>query len=352
MAIDDNTTYGLTGAQVKDLANRVNSAGGATVHTVELSAYDTVNDVSIVITAIPKISFIPVLEENSVAVTIEDVVTWFNNGEEVIIKASDHTAKVISASVDEEIGSAFTFTIAVNGQGDAFANAYASNAPQTSSCGAPYLVDFIFNDFANFEMAIPHLPGKYTILAPLIDPANATMSWTIDFNNISSTAWYVGVPSYDEFPSWAVPAAVPSGSRALSAAGFLMMVYMSGASLEIAAINMTPSSVYTTLVPYVTAVSCGGSITNSSGNIMPIFSSMNQTPQVQYMPFHNFSNLMTRTGIWPVMATAITGSAYFQVNLYFMYRQSQGSSPRFGTLYAQALNNGTDAYVGWDSILK
>ena len=28
MAIDDNTTYGLTGAQVKDLANKINNAGG------------------------------------------------------------------------------------------------------------------------------------------------------------------------------------------------------------------------------------------------------------------------------------------------------------------------------------
>lgn len=29
MAIDDNTTYGLTGAQVKDLANKVTQSGGA-----------------------------------------------------------------------------------------------------------------------------------------------------------------------------------------------------------------------------------------------------------------------------------------------------------------------------------
>lgn len=351
MAIDDNTTYGLTGAQVKDLANRINNAGGATVHTVELSAYD--GSAGVALTAIPKISFIPVLEENSVAVTIANVVAWFNNGEEVIIKAGNQAAKVISASVDNDYNYAYTFTIAVNGLGDAFGNAMApSGAPQTTSCGAPYLVDFVSNTNAHFEIALPHLPGKYTILAPLVDPSYSTMAWTIDYNRISNIAWYVGIPSYDEFPAWAEPAALPSGSRALSAAGFLMMVYLSGASLEIAAINTTPSGVYTTLVPYFTAVSCGGSITNSSGEVMPIFSSINNTPQMQYMPFHNFYSIATRTGIWPIMATSITGSAFFQLNLYFMYRQRQGSSPSFGTLYAQATNNGSSAYIGWDSTLK
>lgn len=351
MAVDDNTSYELTGAQVKDLANRIKNAGGATVHTVDLSAYD--GTAGVALTAIPKISFTPVLEENSATVTIANVVTWFNNGEEVIIKAGNQVAKVISASVDNDHNYAYTFTIAVNGLGDAFGNAMApSGAPQTTSCGAPYLVDFVSNTNAHFEIAVPHLPGKYTILAPLVDPSYPTMSWTIDFNKISNIAWYVGIPSYDEFPAWAEPAAIPSGRQALSAAGFLMMVYLSGASLEIAAINTPVTGVYTTLVPYITAVSCGGSITNSSGYVMPIFSSANKSPQTQYMPFHNFYSIASRTGIWPLMATGITGSAYFQLNLYFMYRQSQGSTPSFGTLRAEASNDGATAYIGWDGMLK
>lgn len=42
MAIDDNTTYGLTGAQVKDLANKINSAGG--VRTLSAEDYDIPTD--------------------------------------------------------------------------------------------------------------------------------------------------------------------------------------------------------------------------------------------------------------------------------------------------------------------
>lgn len=352
MAVDDNTSYELTGAQVKDLANRIKNAGGATVHTVDLSAYDGTTEA--ILEGIPKISFKPLLKESGTTISIKDVVDWFEGGEEVVVQASGQVAKVISASRDGERDFAFTFTIAVNGRGDAFGNAMApSSAPQTTSCGAPYLVDFVSNTNAHFEIAVPHLPGKYTILAPLVDPSYPTMSWTIDFNKISNIAWYVGIPSYDEFPAWAEPAAIPSGRQALSAAGFLMMVYLSGASLEIAAINTPVTGVYTTLVPYFTAVSCGGSITNSSGDVMPIFSSANQSPQTQYMPFHNFYSVASRTGIWPLMATGITGSAYFQLNLYFMYRQQKNASaPSVGTLRAEAMNSGTTAYIGWDAVLK
>ena len=351
MAIDDNTTYGLTGAQVKDLANRINNAGGATVHTVELSAYD--GSVAVALTDIPKVSFNPVFEENSVAVGIDNIVGWFNAGEEVIIETTGQKAKVISASADSS-GNAYTFTVAVNAMGDPWAATTTTPVASSGSCGVPYVIDFVLNTITNTKIAIPHVPGKYTILLEIVPVDYPTASWTIDFQNVQNSSWFVGIPSYDPLPSWAAPVAVPSGSRAESAAAFLMMAHMSGMAIELAAIGISnQSTVQVNTIPYVTAKSFGSSITDSNGRVLPIFSSANNaTQQYQYMPIANFFNISMRKGIWPVMGTSVSGASYFQLNFAFMYRQSRGTSPSYGSLYAEVTGSGSLTNIRWDGTIK
>ena len=199
MAIDDNTTYGLTGAQVKDLADRINNAGGgATVHTVTMYAYD--GTINIVLDDMPKVSFNPAFEENSVAVGIDNIVDWFNAGEDVIIETSDQKAKVISASTDIN-GDVYTFTIAVNAMGDPWAATTTTPVASSGSCGVPYVIDFVLNTITNTKIAIPHVPGKYTILLEIVPVDSPTYSWTISFQNVQNTSWFVGIPSYGPLPS-------------------------------------------------------------------------------------------------------------------------------------------------------
>ncbi len=326
-------------------------SGGPTVHTVTMYAYD--GTINIALDDIPKVSFNPAFEENNVAVGIDNIVGWFNAGEDVIIETTGQRAKVISASTDIN-GDVYTFTIAVNAMGDPWAATTATPVASSGSCGVPYVIDFVLNTITHTKIAIPHVPGKYTILLEIVPVDYPTASWTIDFQNVQNASWFVGIPSYDPLPSWAVPVAVPSGSRAESAAAFLMMAHMSGMAIELAAIGVTnQQNVQVNTIPYVTAKSFSSSITNSNGSVLPIFSSANNaTQQYQYMPIANFFNINMRKGIWPVMGTNISGAAYFELNFTFIYRQSRGSNPSYGSLYAEVTGSGSLTNIRWDGTLK
>ena len=320
-------------------------------HSISVLAYDGFDGV--ILTEMPKVSFIPVLEEDGITLGIDDIVTYFEGGDEVQITVGSHSARVIGASLDES-GNVYTFTIAVTSMGDPRAATTVTQIPSAGSCGVPYVIDFVYNSLTSTKIAIPHVPGKYTILAPIVPVDTPTVSWSVDFQNIKSVPWVVGIPSYDPIPSWAEPVASPSGSRAESAAAFMMMAHINGMDIELAAIGATnQSNVQVNTIPYVTAKSFSSSITNSSGAVMPIFSTANNmTPQIQYMPIENFNNVSSHTGVWPVMGTAISGSAYFELNFNFIYRQNRSSNPAYGTLYAESIYNGSTTNVWWDGTIK